>query len=414
MLLDKIPFEIKVEIMKRLPVKSLLQFRSVSKSWKSLIDNPDFIAPYSALNADPPQHFLVIDLGFHEYKFAIFSDDDDTSPQQRLTFTTEDDSTIPQLVSWLRHTDDYRVVGSSNGLVCFYGALRFLTVMAVIWNPLVRKAVGVVVPYLRNETYQTVIGFGVCGETMDPKILNITYIIDNKDIDMESVSCIPSQVEIFTLSTGVWRSPYGNLPRKAIQFDLQPHVAVDGFLYWLASEKITRDGGYNSMTYSLIVSFDMTTEEFREVNLPDSLALAIHTNKHVLQINRLRTSLVVIDHNEVASDPTMGIWMRVDGGFTKLFSLNVNTPYEIVRGFRNNNGVIVDTDGRGGNQELVVYEPNSYNLDVFWIHDRWVWVYPYIETLLLLDQPDLMVYNDISMVYNDISMWKAKKKRLGF
>ncbi|GJW32618.1 zinc finger, CCHC-type containing protein [Tanacetum coccineum] len=34
------------EIMKKLPIKSLLQFRSVSKSWKFLIDSSKFIADY--------------------------------------------------------------------------------------------------------------------------------------------------------------------------------------------------------------------------------------------------------------------------------------------------------------------------------------------------------------------------------
>ncbi|KAK9071245.1 hypothetical protein SSX86_009813 [Deinandra increscens subsp. villosa] len=96
-MLDKIQFEIKLEIMKTLPVKSLLQFRSVSKAWKSLINSPDFIARYTALNPEP-QHLLVIeDNVFDEYRFAIISDDDDTFPRQRLIFTTEDDSTFPRL-----------------------------------------------------------------------------------------------------------------------------------------------------------------------------------------------------------------------------------------------------------------------------------------------------------------------------
>ncbi|MFS8020210.1 putative F-box domain-containing protein [Helianthus anomalus] len=44
---DNIPFEIQVEIIKKLRVKSLIQFRSVSKAWKSLIDSSDFITHYN-------------------------------------------------------------------------------------------------------------------------------------------------------------------------------------------------------------------------------------------------------------------------------------------------------------------------------------------------------------------------------
>ncbi|PWA48164.1 F-box domain-containing protein [Artemisia annua] len=43
---DNIPFDIQVDIMNRLPVKSLMQFRSLSKSWKAAIDCNDFIRRY--------------------------------------------------------------------------------------------------------------------------------------------------------------------------------------------------------------------------------------------------------------------------------------------------------------------------------------------------------------------------------
>ncbi|KAJ0818201.1 putative F-box domain-containing protein [Helianthus annuus] len=46
---DNVPFEIQEEIIKRLPVKSLIRFRSVSKSWKSLIDSSNFITHYRLL-----------------------------------------------------------------------------------------------------------------------------------------------------------------------------------------------------------------------------------------------------------------------------------------------------------------------------------------------------------------------------
>ncbi|KAK9068058.1 hypothetical protein SSX86_012169 [Deinandra increscens subsp. villosa] len=402
-MLDQIPFEIKLEIMKTLPVKSLLQFRSVSKTWKSLIDSPDFVARYTALQPQP-QHLLVAELALDKYVFAIFPDDD-TFPQQKLTFTTQkDDSTFPRLLNCLNLTvRHYRLVGSSHGLVCLYdgdhpqgrrGGHGSVTGMAILWNLSIRKAVGVIVPNLGEGMFWTVLGFGICGETMDPKIVKITYIIDKEEIDVESVSCIPWQVEVFTLSTGEWRIPYRNLPRKSIRFGYQPQVVVDGFLYWLATDKFNENGAYKS--YSLIVSFDMTTEEFGEVNLPDNLALVLHTTNHVLQINKLRKTLVVIDQNQDVNESVMGLWMRVDGVFTKLFNLKVNTQHGLVWGFRKNGAPIVDTED-GFSRDLVVYEPSSKNMDGFWIHDipSWAFVYPYVETLLLLDQPDLMVYNDV-------------------
>ncbi|GJU27955.1 putative F-box domain-containing protein [Tanacetum coccineum] len=56
---DVIPFDIQSEIMKRLPVKSLIQFRSVSKQWKSFIDSPKFIKNYHVNHTNPQHHLLV-------------------------------------------------------------------------------------------------------------------------------------------------------------------------------------------------------------------------------------------------------------------------------------------------------------------------------------------------------------------
>ncbi|XP_021970978.1 F-box/kelch-repeat protein At3g23880 isoform X2 [Helianthus annuus] len=223
---NNIPFEIQAEIFKRLPVISLIQIRSVCKAWKFLIDSDDFIKNYS---------------GQMQYLLA-------------------------------------RIIGCSHGLLCLYGGYQeghdgplSGTCRAVLWNPSIRKAVAVAVPNVADMTiYETGFGFGVCRETNDPKIVKITHI--NMRGHRESVTCIPWQVEVFPLSTGAWRSPYtSNLPRNSIEFDYDNTVVIYGMLYWLATDRITADGGFQSYN-NLIISFDMTSEEFREVNLPDSLA----------------------------------------------------------------------------------------------------------------------------------------------
>ncbi|GKB37765.1 F-box domain containing protein [Tanacetum coccineum] len=67
---DYIPFEIQSEIMKRLPVKSLVQFRSVSKQWKSFIDCPEFIKTYH-INHPNPKHHLLCTVGYTRIGFGV-------------------------------------------------------------------------------------------------------------------------------------------------------------------------------------------------------------------------------------------------------------------------------------------------------------------------------------------------------
>ncbi|GJW06937.1 putative pentatricopeptide repeat-containing protein [Tanacetum coccineum] len=102
---DNIPFYIQLEIMKRLPVKSLIQFRSVSKQWN------------------------------------------------------------------------------------------------------VRKSVGIVIPIPKSG--YIVVGFGVCPDTSDPKLVktNVDKISSMWDVD------------VFTLSTRVWKTVYMGAPFKSCDLE---------------------------------------------------------------------------------------------------------------------------------------------------------------------------------------------------
>ncbi|KAF5804012.1 putative F-box domain-containing protein [Helianthus annuus] len=232
---DYLPIEIQVEILKKIPVKSLIQCRSISKAWKPLIDSSDFIAHYSGQQ----QHLLT----------------------------------------------------------------------AVLWNISIRKVVAVNVPNVGDYgRYEAVLGFGVCGfgETNDPKIVKITPIV------MDCTSSIPWQIDVFTLSTGAWRRPYStNLPRKLQLF----------------SVRITMDGERRSI--NLIISFDLTSEEFKEINLPNALA---HLQRLHLFMSKLRESLVLIE-GYLSNDHVFHVWMMEDGVpklFTKMFT--ICTPGAVVLG----------------------------------------------------------------------------------
>ena len=92
--------------------------------------------------------------------------------------------------------------------------------IAVIWNPTIRKSVDIVVPNVNDTTYyEIVMGFGVLPHTSDPMLIKIKCIRILDDIrKTDTATDIPWQVEVFTLSSGAWRSPSINLPRKSIEF----------------------------------------------------------------------------------------------------------------------------------------------------------------------------------------------------
>ncbi|GKC58681.1 F-box domain containing protein [Tanacetum coccineum] len=113
---NNIPLEIQMEIMQRFPVNSLLQFRTVSKTWKSFIDGRNFLVSYDVRPTQPSRFLVSYELG----------------------------------------TGD---------------------VFASLWNLSIRKSVGVVVPYDRSKACieNIAFGFGVHPKTLDPTIIKISY-----------------------------------------------------------------------------------------------------------------------------------------------------------------------------------------------------------------------------------------------
>ncbi|KAJ0693478.1 putative F-box associated interaction domain-containing protein [Helianthus annuus] len=213
----------------------------------------------------------------------------------------------------------------------------------------------------------TVLGFGVCRETNDPKIVKITPTTSFW------------QVEVFTLSTGAWRSPYSDdFSCKSVKFSCD-QVVIDGCLYWLARDRLVDE------YYNLIVSFDLTSEEFREVNLPDSLA-----GYGSFSMYKLSDSLAVIKESVDAHKLGFDVWRMEDDSFKKLYTISRHSPdVSILRvcGFRKTGEPLLEVILRaqhGYTGMLAAYESYSKPIANLWIIGRNFSVYNYMETLLLL------------------------------
>lgn len=303
---DYLSFELQVEIIKRLSVKPLLQFRSVSKRWKTLIDSSKFIAAHT-VGQTPLNHLLVwyedcyVDLGKTRKKIVSFVDDETLES----IFTRQEID--PTTLGLAKHYKDLRVVGSSQGLLCLYdferdrSCYKSATAMVVLWNPSIRKSIGVVVPRVSGWGFRhTVLGFGVCPITNDPMIVKIT----NVSMEMRSTTGVHWAVEVYTLSTGSWRIPTSKLPDKPVTVRWNP-VVIDKFIYWFAFHGIEEFVKYGVDANKLILSFDMTTQEFTPIDLPNYFA---HKSSMEFSISKLKGSLALLEYstNNEKQDCHMG------------------------------------------------------------------------------------------------------------
>ncbi|GJV43443.1 probable galacturonosyltransferase 7 isoform X2 [Tanacetum coccineum] len=379
---DNIPFEIQMEIIKKVSsVKSLIQFRSVSKPWKSFIDSSQFIKGYGSRHTQPRSRIVSYKSGYimDELRYICLVDDD------IKTFKVQQQEFAPFVVSPL--LEQYlvkKVVGACHGLLCFYGYHRgYNKWMVVIWNPSIGKSFGIVVPSYDPQTYNY--GFGVCPVASDPTVVKFVRAVN-----------MPWHVEVFTLSSGVWNViPSGNLPRKSIKLnELSTQVVIDRFIYWGACEKISTDDG-ESNTNHMVVSFDLITKEFKVVDLPHTLTNKLLMSMYV-SVSKLRGSLVVSGYTVGEGGVRCSVWvMEHDSSFRKLFS--TGTTSYIILGFRNNDETIFETVKEDVSfATLDVYDPCSQqinNFGIFGLRGSF-FMGSYKESLLLIDHLDSRIYYD--------------------
>ncbi|XP_076920821.1 F-box protein At1g52495-like [Bidens hawaiensis] len=381
-----IPFAIKAEIMRWLPTKSLLRFRSVSKEWKSLIDSSKFVFYYSINRAR--QHRLLV---CHpapenlETKYVCIVDDELEPFPQHLTTTT----LVPGgLIS-------PNIIGSSQGLFWVYGyaiCKSGIYMKVIVWNPSIRKSVAIDV--LHRECYETRFGFGVFHRSSDPMLVKVSYRLFTNLGDI--MSCTPWEVEVYALSLRAWRSiPTINQPRNSILLGWR-HVGIDEIIYWFAVD-CANVNMVENIGHNLIVSFDMASERFIEISLPaDNLTRA---KSHNVAISKLKESLIIVEEDQVKR--VYNVWMmmehRVPKSLTKILTVNKpDTSIRALLGFRKNDEPcdplptepIFETSTHINNMhDVAIDELHSEHMSYIGISGPQMNYYAcsYMETLLLLD-----------------------------
>nr|GFA89843.1 hypothetical protein [Tanacetum cinerariifolium] len=253
------------------------------------------------------------------------------------------------------------------------------------------KSVGIPIPNALNSLKgNTHIGFGICPNTSDPKLVRINTFIGSKTVDWE--------VEVYTWTARVWKS-VSNIPPASIYSYLESgQVYVGGFIYFGALDYIRLLGNIRS---NLIVSFDLKSDEFGEVCLPDRLV-----NTYYVGVMKVYESLGLLEHNQHHDErSSCGVWVVKDGvskTFTKMFS--IKTPYNlfgytVVELRKNGDAILKDGDYMFEDDDYIapvlkVYETCSGHINDLGIKGKYFSfsVKSYMETLLLLDHSDSIIH----------------------
>ncbi|KAI9070450.1 hypothetical protein K1719_047587 [Acacia pycnantha] len=269
MLSADLPEEIMEEILTRLPVKYLIRFKSVAKSWRVQIGNPSFIARQFELY-DSVTENSRLRLIFRLHKKPCISLISDQEPIDiEVPFPEKDD------VSFIF------VYGPCNGIFCLYalyGGDKAGTFSLILWNPGTREVK--VLPASHNHSKDIdciIFGFGIDPVTKDYKVVrfgNLTF---------EGREHPP--VEVYNLSTDSWRTVDTVVPAYIRGFP-RCRAYLNGFYHWICVD--FNDRG--------ILFFDFSKELFGRIQLHPEIA---HVLESIVAVIDEKLACVVAPYNMI-------------------------------------------------------------------------------------------------------------------
>ncbi|MFS7937408.1 putative F-box domain-containing protein [Helianthus anomalus] len=227
------PEEIIEEIFSRLPVKSVLRFRSLSKSWLSIISGP----PFTKLQIN------------RATRTALFiSVRDQGSGYRHLFSGSLDGGSVTHLMKIdTPYVDQNTEAEHSNGLVCFtYGDLFYDNHITLVLNPSTHKFFELPHPVVSDDNYIMCNFFGFDESRNEHKILNISPNWESYTI----------KITIFSLSNYIWRKIDVDCPVNIKRVYMGTSVCVNSTIHLMLKNPLE------------ILAFDLRTDKFSIVKIP--------------------------------------------------------------------------------------------------------------------------------------------------
>ncbi|XP_004306577.1 PREDICTED: F-box protein CPR30-like isoform X1 [Fragaria vesca subsp. vesca] len=308
---DLLPEEVMLSILCLLPVKFLIRFTSVSKRWRFIILSDPQLAT-SQLNRarqlkalGPRLIFLTNAPQLESLDLADTASFGHPSSVRKLSLPFE------------RHARrDVTILGSCNGLVC----VAFDASYFYIWNPATRFFMELPEPGFPDVCQQlTFHGVGYLSATDDYRVFATSYgaYPDEYGYSYEEAE----EMKMFSSRSRVWkaiRHPAGHDTRSSNQGTL-----LNERLHWFS---------WWRMMDPLILAFDLATEEFTTMRLPEQFKPEELPNGIIFIVDFC--CLGITDGCLCACDylraDSVDFWVMreygVDDSWTKLFNFSSDGP----------------------------------------------------------------------------------------
>lgn len=237
----ELPNALIIDILSRLPIKPLLNCKSVCKTWLHLMSDPFFVR----LHLERSPTTLLIQKTPFERK---------ESTEMLLVEIVEEDISKPFYIEIIRlfptknfPDTDVRILNSCNGLLCLYSGDKS-DMMVHVCNPVLGEYIDI--PVVNTvKKFDHHLAFGFSSVSNQYKVLQTFYPEKDK-------TAAPCLAEIYTVGTGQWRS-IGNAPYRLQSLDA--NVFLHDSIHWIE---------YRSNSIGFVSAFDFVSEQFKLVPLP--------------------------------------------------------------------------------------------------------------------------------------------------
>ncbi|TYJ16445.1 hypothetical protein E1A91_A10G254000v1 [Gossypium mustelinum] len=320
----ELPEALVMEILSKLPVKSLTRFNCVCKRY----DGKTFHTYFSQLSTEKDQNYIVK----QNIHLPLFKND------------------VPC------------VYGASHGLLCLHDSS---TDKAAIWNPSTREFKILPPSSVQRPSYLPCIkgyrtlndvsfhhiAFGFDSKTDDYKVIRfvtLTFDISEegeiyRDFEFPDVL----QVELYSLRSDSWKEiPFPNYKPTYI---ILGNNYIDGISYW---QTIT--GEYDGFR-EIILSFDLRNEKFSILSIPEFVG---YSPKYYISLLVFNGSLSVIFYLSKETYTSLDLWVTNDGVWTKQFSIKSIPPFVHPLGFGENGKLLLISSKK----EIFLVDPSTQEL----------------------------------------------------
>ncbi|KAL7590489.1 F-box protein At3g07870 [Lactuca sativa] len=392
----ELPKDVIIDILSRVPIRYILRFKSVSKSWYALFKNPKFITKHFE-NQATSSDVTALDASF------LFTPHKSSSPPTAaanrnvglILSNSEKPIKIPIEIDipFLSISKPLRVCGSCNGLIC----LSILPIASIIllWNPATRVFKDLPVsPIDRPQAgpIKVVLGFAFDDVTNDYKVLRIVYY-----------GYPLNQVEMYSLNTNTWKEIKTRV--QFLIFESSCSVFLKGRFHWTAI-------GFEEMHgKKLIVCFDFREEAFHYIMPPefdfggwDAEGEDSSMSKVSWTAVAFKDSLAVIGSAGNGSGKRFEVWVMKEYGvvssWTKYRSFELQTKVGRPLGCGLKGEFLLEKD----NNQLVLYDSDSQRIKNLGNHGVAYWsdVFNYVGSLLPINGGKVAQRTNLSSVVPDI------------